>query len=394
MYQCTLMCVTIAILTSPITVAECTPTSSLIPHTQHDHDIANTSTNGSRTRGYDHSNSSSPSTAQYLGSFAYTIPPSSAAYSRMWTADNFIVKDENGTERAWQNIILVTGNDTTFAQLSADIYDRTGQSLPMLWHWGGWLLDRHSQSVATSWQQFVTRYAQLKMQYPHLPTSPWGVYLGDEPDLARHTERQKMLADGLDTVKSQFPSTTTYLNMLYASIGCPGPNPGGPVLCKAWTGNNTALAIALGKMQLDWMSTDEYYDVSIAQYQNVYETILYPHLRPDQRVVLLPFAAYCEIDCPVNQTLVTATADAACLRKASNHFHWAQSDARVVALFIYRLKNLWQASDMRGLDVCSNPWGTGLGLVDRCGVNASSGYATPNTLKFYQETVSQHLTLT
>ena len=42
---------------------------------------------------------------------------------------------------------------------------------------------------------------------------------------------------------------------------------------------------ALVSRQLDWMSTDEYYDVSVQHYRAVYEARLYPHLRPEQRVV-------------------------------------------------------------------------------------------------------------
>ena len=39
----------------------------------------------------------------------------------------------------------------------------------------------------------------------------------------------------------------------------------------------------------------------------------------------------------------------------------AESDPRVVGLFVYRLKDLWQARDMTKLDACQNPFGTGLG---------------------------------
>ena len=68
------------------------------------------------------------------------------------------------------------------------------------------------------------------------------------------------------------------------------------------------------------------------------------------------------------------------------------TDARVVGLFVYRLKNLWQTTDMSQLDVCQNPWGTGLGLVDRCGVGGSGGYATPKTLALYRQNISRALT--
>jgi hypothetical protein len=243
------------------------------------------------------------------------------------------------------------------------------------------------------------------------------------------------------------------------------------------------------------MSTDEYYDVSPAHYQMVYRERLYPHLRPEQRIVLLPFAAYCEIGCQQN-TLIAGprpqpqncsetpwgecwtgcplpkipkgspwpcaggvgpqpaegscnacvcnehntscsgqgrqpyTADPRCLGSAMAHLAWAESDPKVIGLcaslpplcllpilvycclfeatalltglhvacgrcdsFIYRLKNLWQKTDMTQLDACQNPWGSGLGLVDRCGVGGSGGYATPQTLHFYQHNVSRALSV-
>ena len=125
-------------------------------------------------------------------------------------------------------------------------------------------------------------------------------------------------------------------------------------------------------MKLDWMSTDEYYDVSIAHYQEVYQQRLYPHLRPEQQIILLPFAAYCEIGCKPNVTIAPAPADARCLGSVKAHLEWAESDPRVVGLFVYRLKNLWQRTEMSDLDACENPWTTGkatsnLPLLVMCG---------------------------
>jgi hypothetical protein len=385
---------------------------------------------------------------RYLSSFAYTIDGHKwPVVDQMWTADDFITTGPDGKERPWQSLILVTGNDTAFAQLSADVLRRTGQNLPILWHWDGWRNEPPHQPgqncSETPWgecwtgcpdtgppypcaggegpqpagsscnacgcnehntscsgkgrqpyeggrtlKQFQLRYGQLRAQFPHLAAAPFGVYFGDEPDLARNPELIPMLSKGLEMVKQQWPTAVTYLNMLYASVGCPGPNPGGPFLCNAstWSGDPTALAVALGKMPLDWMSTDEYYDVTTQHYQAVYRERLYPHLRPEQRVVLLPFAAYCEIGCHPNTSIVGA--DPHCLAKAQEHLAWAESDSRVIGLFIYRLKDLWQKADMAQLDACENPWGMGLGLVDRCGVGGSGGYAMPETLAFYQQNVS------
>lgn len=332
---------------------------------------------------------------RYLGSWAYTIPPTAPAYEQMWTADDWISVDPvTGKEFAWQNIIFVTGNDTAFCELSKEVLRRTGTNLPMLFYFGGWRTDLPgAPSAAASFKNFTRRYTYLRAEYPHLPETPFGVYVGDEPDLARRPERQQQLHEGLALVKATYPSAITYLNMLYGSIGCPGTNPGGPFLCNSstWTGDPERLAKALGKMQLDWMSTDEYYDVSPVHYREVYQTRLYPHLRSEQRIILLPFAAYCEIGCQVNHTMAPAPADQRCLGSAEVHLQWAQSDSRVIGLFVYRLKNLWQRTSMAELSACTNPWQTGLGLMDRCGKGGSGAWAMPQTVEFYRTNASMQL---
>jgi hypothetical protein len=50
------------------------------------------------------------------------------------------------------------------------------------------------------------------------------------------------------------------------------------------------------------MSTDEYYDVSMEHYRETYKTHLYPHLRPSQKVMLVPYcthALYSPYSCTV-----------------------------------------------------------------------------------------------
>ena len=179
---------------------------------------------------------------RYLSSFAYTIDSSSPAYGQMWTADDFITVDStSGKERVWQNLILVTGTDTHFAQLSADVLHRTGQNLPVLWSWGGWRtgtqcwvvgrvqhcsqggwpcaggnvqlqcmpppLQRQSTAaavpLANGTMSARAQFPHLPPQFPHLPPQPWGVYFGDEQDLARHPNRQTAregFADGIAAV--------------------------------------------------------------------------------------------------------------------------------------------------------------------------------------------------
>ena len=54
---------------------------------------------------------------RYLSSFAYTIDRAAPAHGSMWSADDFITRGPDGRERPWQNLLLVTGNDTEFAAL-------------------------------------------------------------------------------------------------------------------------------------------------------------------------------------------------------------------------------------------------------------------------------------
>jgi hypothetical protein len=93
-----------------------------------------------------------------------------------------------------------------------------------------------------------------------------------------------------------------------------------------------------------------------------------------------------------NTSCTDNQADSRCLASAEAHLKWAEDDSKVVGLFIYRLKDLWQAHGMAQLDACQNPFGTGLGLVDRCGVGGSGDYATPQTLEFYRKNASEVLT--
>lgn len=255
--------------------------------------------------------------------------------------------------------------------------------------------------------------------FPHLPAQPYGIFMGDEPGLLKDTRRQQWLASGLALVKNsstQFKkldirsnqrlgdsragnitlpawtqSTTpplggpvTYINLLYASIACDSSYNATYAYCCCGDQDGAAeLAQVLGQMQLDWISSDEYYDVPITLFEKTYRDKLYPHLRDDQKVLLVPFAAYCELGCEKGTSLVPA-ADARCLGVAQAHEEWFRTDERVLGMAVYRLKNIWRDTQS-GTDVCLNePNGNGLGLVDRCGVGATGDYATPLTLSFYQ----------
>ena len=317
-----------------------------------------------------------------LTSWSYTVEDERL----MWTADDWVVPRlptvSGFVERPWQSHILAVGNATKYAQLSTEIFTRTGELLPTLWKWDAWTRD--AATLNSSWATFVANYRALVLKFPHLPASPWGVFLGDEPGMltARGLDQTKVesLRHALSLVKGDFPSSTTYINFLFASFACPDPS---YCCCNGRTGSD-ALAAALGGLPLDWLSSDEYYDVSDDHYAETYRTKLYPSLRPEQRVLLLPFAAFCEMGCTKNSSIAPGPADARCANVARSQFAWAARDTRVAGFAVYRLKNLWRSSAAG--DVCLNPDGTGLGLVDKC---ASGESAMPETLAMWRNVTAR-----
>ena len=323
-------------------------------------------------------------------------PAGSADLSAMWTTDDWLTTDTNGRVRPWQNLIMADPSDERYVALFDSILRRTGVKLPIFWLWTGWLDAQMDESrvgfeaalsqMKASFASFLAIYDGWRTTYPSLPETPDGIHMGDEPDLLGVKDRQDWLKAGLDLVKSEAGnSTTTYLNMLFASVACDSSfnSTTSPNYC-CCNGRDGAAELAgrLGNMQLDWLSTDEYYDVSIADFRATYESRLYPHLRAEQKVLLVPFAAYCELKCDINTSLVPA-ADTKCLGVAEAHNAWYEADDRVAGFAIYRLKNIWRAN-AETEDVCLNPAGNGLGLVDRCGINGTGDYAMKQTLQYYQ----------
>ena len=358
-------------------------------------------------------------------SYAYGKPRPPAMDEEMWTSADWVTTGADGRPYPWQNLILA-GDDTgeshgvhfsknwsrynellqnqreIYAQVFTDVLTRTNRSVPTLWAWGGWFYAEGNATVMErSWRRFLADYSALRESYGRLPKQPFGVFLGDEQGLYNATHREWM-ASGLKLIKQDLPQATTYANFNYLTLACNGDNPYvcccnpghiAPVArhtcCRRNISHSNAETVArwLGTVPLTWVSTDEYYDVTVAEYARTYRTQLYPHLRPEQRVILLPYAAFCEFEenCKRNTTIggVDGPADARCLPVAREHLAWARSDDRVAGLLVFFLKNL-QQKDPIHTDPCQNPSGTGVGLVDRCGVGGHGGYAMPATVALYQ----------
>jgi hypothetical protein len=288
-----------------------------------------------------------------------------------WSVDDYLIRDRDGHERPWQTMIFEGGgNMTKSAALHAAIHLRTGVSLPVMWEWNAW---RSEQPVCweASLRNFSNLYRSLVRQYPRLPDGPFGIFLGDEPHFELVSTR---LADAAAAVKRQFPHATTYVNLEWVTI------------------TNASVPPILGAATaLDWVGADLYYDdpdikvnASVPAMRAVYNEVVYPHLRPEQRIVLIPWAHYCAFYCPIGP-LPLEQGDAFTLSVARAYRDWADTDKRVAAVLIYHLKMVWRPANT---DACENPpyivgkgnlsrvpWnntsaGNGVGLVDRCAQDA------------------------
>ena len=303
-------------------------------------------------------------TVPYISSYAYTGCGTADANSRpdpsgtpcpgggldvaanAWTADDFIAVGPDGKERPWQTLMFAAqGNLTYFAQTHAEVARRTGVRLPVLWQWNAWRTLPGPAgarvppgTLDASVTNFSVAYGVLSRQFAELPPTPWGVFLGDEPPYPLVTSR---LADAAAAVKRRWPNAVTHVNLDYETI----TNASVPPILGAATG-------------LDWIGSDLYYsdpthgvNASVATFRGAYATIVYPHLRPDQRVALVPFAHYCEFYCPIG-ALPLAQADAYTLGVAEDYTRWAAEDPKVAVVLLYLLKMVWNPA---GADVCENP---------------------------------------
>lgn len=291
----------------------------------------------------------------FLGSFSYGYDPAVTTFgfdpALLWTADDLI---DPATGRPWQNTLLTTGieNWEWYAAVYTEIYQKTGCKLFVFWTADP--LDPPAMANA---------YDRLLASYPDLPKQPSGIFLYDEPDPDKVIPQIVTVTREL---KQTFPETLLYANFLYGTIST---RPDSVQL--------------IGQSALDFVSSDEYYDVSIPQYQATYQNSLYPHLNPAQRVFILPFAAYDEITQPVNGVcppVDPAAAEARELSSAQAHLGWLSSDGMVAGMMIYRLKNLWLPKGV-GKPVIDNPICNGIGLIDRM---PDGSYITPGTVAFYK----------
>ncbi|HEX6746178.1 MAG TPA: hypothetical protein VF092_02605 [Longimicrobium sp.] len=295
----------------------------------------------------------------FVGSFSYGYDPAKTVTefdpSALWTADDLI---DPLTGRPWQNTLLATGveNWEWYASIYTEIYRKTGCKLFVFWTDASLKGPVPASALASAYQDLFTRY-------PDLPSQPSGIFLYDEPD--PDTVIPQIVAVTRE-LKQTFPATALYANFRYDTIST---RPDSVQL--------------IGQSSLDFVSSDEYYDVSIPQYRETYQTRLYPFLKQGQRVFVVPFAAYDEITVPINGVcppVDPAAADTRELYSAQAHVEWLGSDSMVAGMMIYRLKNLWLPKGI-AKPVVDNPICNGIGLIDRM---PDGSYITPNTVAFYK----------
>ena len=188
----------------------------------------------------------------YLGSWSYTQSASDDPQA-MWTVEDFVRNTtDTGTGAAstnsdatvsanasagasgnqapaavpWQNIILACGAYATYAKLSSDILRRTGVAVPVMWAWDAWAsCNGNTTAMRASWVAFTAEYAALRNtpSGAHLPATPFGVSLGDEPGLrnnATGNATTSALASALGLVKAAYPRAVTHINLLYGTLAC------------------------------------------------------------------------------------------------------------------------------------------------------------------------------
>lgn len=283
----------------------------------------------------------------------------------MWKTEDWLKKDLFGNYKPLFNRILVTKNNTHYANLHYEIYQKTNMKLKVYWAYENWSkFNGDKDKIRDSFQLFVNEYEFLKSKFNTLSDKPYGIFLADEPS---EKELYINLEITLDIIKEFYPNTITYMNFLYKSI--------------VPKSNNVGIGPLLGKVKLDLISSDEYYDIDVKSYIESYKSKLYPYLQPKQKIILTSFSAYCELKCPVGEKLDLFEAENMSLFKTSgiiSYYYWYVFDDRVTGIFAYRFKNIWRADND---DVCMNMSGNGLGLIDKC---QNGNYATPLTLDYYK----------
>ena len=98
------------------------------------------------------------------------------------------------------------------------------------------------------------------------------------------------LAASAAAVKRRYPHAITHINLQFRTI------------------TNASVPPILGAASsLDWVGSDLYYsdntvqppvNASVVAFREIYNRVVYPHLRPDQKIVLVPFA-HCKRSIPL-----------------------------------------------------------------------------------------------
>jgi hypothetical protein len=298
----------------------------------------------------------------FIGTWSYY----NKNFNDPWVADDWFYTDTDGKTKLWQNFMLTDGYESWdyYGKVWTEIYNRTGVKLLVFWRPSTTGSFGITSTIAL--EAFDQNYKQLVGKYTNLPTEPSGVILYDEPKPLFIVGDNVTwgIVTASQQLRQKYPKAKLYCNFLYTTM------------------TNVSNCQLMGQSELDYISSDEYFDYNAGTYSNTYRTNLYPNLKPTQKVFILPYAAYKEAS---PGTIVPTTADTYCYSgmpaSALNYKAWYDLDSQWISGYvIYRLKNLWW-DNTTGANILTNPSSTGIGLVDR--VSPGGDYIMPNTVGFW-----------
>ena len=188
--------------------------------------------------------------------------------------------------------------------------------------------DRHGYPSFPTLEQAESNWTAFK---PKLPaTGVLGFFLGDELGVANGTETDPIaerIRWAADRIRADFPTAIVYVNALCATVTGNSP-------CSAAQKTAGYWSSWIGKSNISWISQDFYTGGDDATPDQAdYERYLFPFLRPDQKVVLVPQVWVPRAQCG-NSSQVAAH------KMAGNNLHhlaWAMEDPRVAAVIPFAL---------------------------------------------------------
>ena len=188
--------------------------------------------------------------------------------------------------------------------------------------------DRHTYPAFPTLAEAENNWTAFK---PKLPSAGvLGFFIGDELGITNGTasdpiaERIRWAAD---RIRADFPNAIIYVNALCATVT-------GNEACSATQKSAGYWSSWIGTSNITWISQDFYTGGDDANPDEAdYVQHIYPYLRPDQKVVLIPQVWVPRAQC-ANSSVV---ADHKMAGNNLRHLAWAMEDSRVAAVIPFAL---------------------------------------------------------